>query len=112
MSFVRTNDGVRVHVDQNLVNSCSMLKMVTEMLDCSDEHASFEVPLPNIDSATMKIISSGKIPPFNHPRELIPLMRSADYLGYEKLVDDIAKIIARSWSGLSKKEIENFIHEY
>lgn len=112
MPFVHTNDGVRISVPQNIIDSCSMLKMATEILDCSDEHASFEVPLPNVDSATMNIIISGTIPPFRHSRELIPLMRAADYLGHEKLVDDIAKIIAHSWSGLSKREIDRLSSEF
>jgi hypothetical protein len=85
--YVRTSDGVKFKVDQGFVNECSKLKMATIMLDCSDEHAFFEVPLVNIDSLLMETIqrffTSNSIPEF---QELSPILLAAEHLGYEKLV--------------------------
>jgi len=112
MTRVRTNDGQVMEVDPNFVQQCSTLKMVTEMLDCSDECASFdEVPLPNVDAALMETVvrffSSGSIPEFQEPREVFPLYDAADYLGYEALQDAVAKSVAESLKGKSPEEIRN-----
>ena len=112
MTRVRTNDGHVMEVDPNFVQQCSTLRSVTEMLDCSDEYASFdEVPLPNIDSALMETVvrffSSGSIPEFQEPREVFPLYDAADYLGYEALQDAVAKSVAESLKGKSPEEIRN-----
>jgi Skp1 family, tetramerisation domain len=110
MTRVRTNDGQVMEVDPNFVQQCSTLKMVTEMLDCSDEYASFdEVPLPNVDAALMETVvrffSSGSIPEFQEPREVFPLYDAADYLGYEALQDAVAKGVAESLKGRDPDEI-------
>jgi len=107
MAQVRTNDGHVLEVPQGLVDECSTLKMVTEMLDCSDEYASFgEVPLPNIDSKLMETVirffESESLPEFT---DLFPLFDAADYLGYEKLLDDIGKSAAQTLKGRAPEEI-------
>jgi Skp1 family, tetramerisation domain len=110
MTRVRTNDGQVLEVDPNFVQQCSTLRSVTELLDCSDEYASFdEVPLPNIDAALMETVvrffSSGSIPEFQEPREVFPLYDAADYLGYEALQDAVAKGVAESLKGRDPDEI-------
>lgn len=112
MTRVRTNEGRVVEVDPNFVKQCDMLRMVTDMTDCSDVYASFdEVPLPNINAAVMDTItrffSSNTLPEFTEPQELFPLMMAADYLGYDALLDDAAKAVAESLKGRSAQEIRN-----
>lgn len=110
MTRVRTNEGRVVEVDPNFVQQCSMLRMVTDMTDCSDVYASFdEVPLPNINAAIMDTITrffeSNTLPEFTEPQELFPLMMAADYLGYDALLDDAAKAVATSLRGRDPEEI-------
>jgi len=107
MTKVRTNDGRVIEIQLALIQDCSMLKMAT---DCSDEHTSFdEVPLPNIDAAIMETVvrffETGSIPEFKDPREIFPLYDAANYLGYDKLQDSIAKGIAENIKDRSEKQI-------
>ena len=109
MTKVRTNDGRVIEIQLALIQDCSVLKMAT---DCSDEHTSFdEVPLPNIDAAIMETVvrffETGSIPEFQDPRDLFTLYDAANFLGYNKLQDSIAKGIAENMKGRSEKEIHN-----
>jgi hypothetical protein len=112
MTRVRTNEGQVTEVDPDFVQQCQMLKMVTEMTDCSDFFASVEeVPVPNIDAPTMNVIlhffQTENIPVFQDPRELFPLYDAANYLGYDKLQNAIAKSIAENLKGRSAQEIRD-----
>ena len=109
MTKVRTNDGRVIEIQLALIQDCSVLKMAT---DCSDEHTSFdEVPLPNIDAAIMETVvrffETGSIPEFQDPRDLFTLYDAANFLGYNKLQDSIAKGIAENIKSRSEKEIHN-----
>ena len=104
MTKVITNDGHVLEIDSAMVRECETLHMA---YDESFE----EIPLPNIDSIIMKTVqrffTSNSIPEFQEPSELFPLMLAADYLGYETLLDEGAKAIAKSLAGRSPTEIRS-----
>jgi len=55
MATVITKDG-KVHVlSEEFVEACRPIKIVTTMLDCSDEYASYVMPLP-FDSEVLSIL--------------------------------------------------------
>jgi Skp1 family, dimerisation domain len=112
MTRIRTNEGRVTEVDPDFVQQCSVLRMVTDMTDCSDVFASFdEIPLPNINTAIMdtitKFFESNTLPEFTQPQEMFPLMMAADYLGYDTLLDESAKAVAESLKGRSAQEIRD-----
>ena len=55
MVNVMTNDGNIHKVEQDFVEQCRPIKIVSTMLDCSDENAAYIMPLP-FDSAVLEII--------------------------------------------------------
>jgi hypothetical protein len=93
-----TNDGQKFSVDHEFVNACSTLKMFKEDTDGP-------VPLPNIDSATLEVILKGRVPYFEDPREIFPLMQALDYLGHDAFLDDCARSVAEAIKGLRPDEI-------
>jgi len=98
MLTVVTNDGCEFSVDHAFVDACSTLKMLKEDTDGP-------VPLPNVDSTTFEFIRKGRVPDFEDPREIFPLMNALDFLGYEALLDDCARCVAASIKGLRPDEI-------
>ena len=91
-TLVVTNDGHEFSVDQAFVDACSTLKMFKEDTDGP-------VPLPNIESTTLEIITKGTVPDFEDPREIFPLMNALDFLGHEVLLDECARRVAESIKG-------------
>jgi hypothetical protein len=57
MATVMTNDGKVHHIDQDVVDACRPIKVVMTMLDCSDEGASYIMPLP-FDSEILILIQN------------------------------------------------------
>ena len=100
MTNLLTNDGVEFSVDQAFVDACSTLKMFKD--DGDDQGP---VPLPNIDSATLEQILTGKVPEFTDPREVFPIMNAIDFLGYDTLLDEYARRVAETIKGLGADEI-------
>lgn len=101
MAKVTTNDGREFGVDQEFIESCSTLKMF------AGENTSNLTPLPNVDSATLELILKGRVPDFEDPREIFPLMNALDFLGYDAFLDDCARRVAESIRGLGADEIRN-----
>ena len=93
-----TNDGREFSVDQAFVGACSTLKLFAEDIEGP-------VPLPNVDGPLLEIIIRGRVPDFEDPREIFPLMNALDFLGYEALLDDCARRVAESIKGLGADEI-------
>jgi len=93
-----TNDGQKFSVEQAFVDACSTLKMFKEDTDGP-------VPLPNIESTTLEVILKGRVPYFEDPREIFPLMQALDYLGHDAFLDDCAKSVAEAIKGLCPDEI-------
>jgi hypothetical protein len=91
-TLVVTNDGHEFSVDQAFVDACSTLKMFKEDTDGP-------VPLPNVNAATLEIITKGTVPDFEDPREIFPLMNALDFLGHEVLLDECARRVAESIKG-------------
>jgi len=52
-----TNDGKIHYIDQDFIDECKPIKMVTTMIDCSDEGASYIMPLP-FDSEVLILIQN------------------------------------------------------
>jgi hypothetical protein len=93
-----TNDGQKFSVDQTFVDACSTLKMFKEDTDGP-------VPLPNMDSGTFELVRKGRVPDFEDPREIFPLMNALDFLGHDAFLDDCARCVATSIKGLRPDEI-------
>ena len=110
MTNVRTCDGQKFPVAPELIQKCSTLKMVTEMTDSCD-HPMDTVPLPNVDASIMdtviRFFEAKSLPEFTQPQEYFPLMMAADYLGYEELLDESAKVVASLLKGRDAKEIRD-----
>jgi len=98
MPTLVTNDGREFSVDQAFVEACSTLKMFAE-------EVGGPVPLPNVDAATLEMILKGTVPKFDDPREIFPLMNALDFLGYESLLDECARLVAESIRGMRADEI-------
>ena len=100
MTTIVTNDGREFSVDQAFVEACSTLKMFKEDTDGP-------VPLPNIESTTLEVILKGRVPYFEDPREIFPLMQALDYLGHDAFLDDCAESVAEAIKGLRPDEIRS-----
>jgi hypothetical protein len=57
MASVMTKDGQIHRVEQEFIDQCMPIKMVTTMLDCSDDEASYIMPLP-FDSEVLILIQN------------------------------------------------------
>jgi S-phase kinase-associated protein 1 len=108
---VVSNDGVGFDIPKDLALQCQTLK---DILSCELASGS-EIDLPNINSKTIENlikyheVASSKISVKNFfkmsDEELYHLTNAANYLNYEKLIDDCCTIYAKQAEGKTASEI-------